>query len=468
MDLREYLALLRKRWLLIVALTTAGVAVAAVYTVLSEPLYRSRVQLFVSTQGASSNSDLLQGQNFTQQRTNTYARIVTSENVLQPVIDELGLPESVRELAAHVSAEAPVDTVLLNVYVTDPSNTRAAMIADSVAASFVSFISTLEQPQSGAAALVKVSAVEPAEVPRSPFTPRTKLNLAAGLLAGLLLGVGIAAIREILETRVHGEAELRRVTDSAILGGIAFDKDAPHRPLIVQAGSMSTRAEAFRQLRTNLQFVDLAKRPRSMVITSSIPGEGKSTTSTNLALTMAADGKRICLIEGDLRRPRAASYLGLEGAVGLTDVLIGRATLADALQPWGEDEQLFVLPAGPTPPNPSELLGSNAMKSLLAELALHFDLVLIDAPPLLPVTDAAVLGAITDGTVLIVGSGKVKRDQVAKALSNLEAVESRLFGVVLNLLPPKGPGSYGYYSYGYYDPPSPAHAARRKSSVSAA
>lgn len=155
-------------------------------------------------------------------------------------------------------------------------------------------------------------------------------------------------------------------------------------------------------------------------------------------------------MEADLRRPRLGEYLGLEGAIGLTDALVGRAELDDLLQPWG-DGQLRVLTSGPTPPNPSELLGSQQMADLLRELEAQADLVILDAPPLLPVTDAAVLAAQASGAMVVVRSGQTTREQASRAVEILRGVDAHVYGVVLNMVPTKGPGAYryGYYGYGY-------------------
>ncbi len=213
------------------------------------------------------------------------------------------------------------------------------------------------------------------------------------------------AARHARQVASSPSATSRRVTDRTILGGIAFDADASKHPLIVQVDPRSQRAEAFRSLRTNLQFIDVANPPKSIVVTSSLPGEGKSTTTANLALSLAETGLKVVVIEGDLRRPRLLDYLGFEGSVGLTDVLVGRVEVDDVLQPFGRTG-LRLLGAGPIPPNPSELLGSANMEQLVADLAERFDYVLIDAPPLLPVTDAAVLSTIVDGALVVVGAGR--------------------------------------------------------------
>jgi non-specific protein-tyrosine kinase len=187
-----------------------------------------------------------------------------------------------------------------------------------------------------------------------------------------------------------------------------------------------------------------------------VPKEGKSTTACNLAIAMAQTGVRVCLVEGDLRRPRIADYLGVESAVGMTDVLIGRVPLEDALQSWGGG-MLEVLPSGPLPPNPSELLSSRGMDELMRSLEERFDLVLVDAPPLLPVTDGAILSTLTDGAVLCVRARSTRKDQLEQAVGALRAVDAKILGVVLTMVPAKGPDAYQGYGYGYGSYKSDAH-----------
>ena len=220
------------------------------------------------------------------------------------------------------------------------------------------------------------------------------------------------------------------------------------RPLIVHADPRNPRAESFRSLRTNLQFVNIEGGPRSFVVSSAGPGEGKSTTTANLAISLAETGASVALIDGDLRLPKVAEYLAIEGGVGLTDVLIGRAELVDVLQKWGSG-RLYVLPSGRIPPNPSELLGSAAMATLLSTLTAQFDYVLIDAPPLLLVTDAAVVSKLAGGAILVAASGATKKQELAGAVRALESIGSRLLGIVVTMLPTKGPDSYGYGTYTY-------------------
>jgi capsular exopolysaccharide synthesis family protein len=277
-----------------------------------------------------------------------------------------------------------------------------------------------------------------------------------------LAGFGVALVRDLLDTTVKGARDLEGVTDRAVIGGISFDDDATAHPLIVQVDPRSPRAEAFRSLRTNLQFIDVANPPKSIVVTSSLPGEGKSTTAANLAISLAEAGSSVCVIEGDLRRPRLLEYLGYEGSVGLTDVLVGRVGVKDVLQPFSS-KGLWILGSGPIPPNPSELLGTSKMADLIKRLEGQFDYVLIDAPPLLPVTDAAVLSTVVDGALVVVGAGIVSKDQLSHALDSLEAVNGQVLGLILNrVAATEGGSAYGGYAYEYI-PESNREVAKRRS-----
>jgi succinoglycan biosynthesis transport protein ExoP len=446
MSLYEYFAILRKRWTSILIVTCLGVAVAIGATLLATPTYEAKSQVFVSVNTGGSTADLLQGSSFTQNRVKSYADMVTSPRVLVPVIEQLHLKTTPDQLAQSITSDIPLDTVLINVTVTDTNPKLASEVANATASSLAAQVSAIEKPDGAQPSPVRISTLQTATVPTEPATPNVKLDLALGLLLGLALGFFQAVLREMLDTKVRSEADVHRVTDASVIARIGYDENAPQHPLIVHSSPHNHRSEAFRRLRTNLQFLDIADQPKIIVVTSSLPGEGKSTTAINLAITMADAGSRVALIDADLRRPSIGEYMGLEGEVGLTTVLIGQADLAEAIQPWG-DGNLDVLTSGQVPPNPSELLGSRSMANLLELLASQYDMVLIDTPPLLPVTDAAILTKITGGAVVVAGADTLHRQQLAEGLGSLAAVDARVLGVVLNRLAQKQTDGYKYYDY---------------------
>jgi capsular exopolysaccharide synthesis family protein len=448
-DLRSYLRILRKRWLILAVSSLLGIAGAAAVTIVSTPQYEASTMAYVQVQSSGTIGELAQGSTFVQNQVKSFSEVVSTPRVLDPVIKSLGLEMSAAELATSVQASAPLDSVNIEISVTRDSPAEAAEIADAVTASFRQVVGEITTSNGiNPTSQVSVSVLREATVPGAPVSPNTLVNLALGLLLGIAAGLGVAILREVLDTRIRGERDVLAVTNAPIIGGISFDPNAVHKPLIVQDDPRSVRAEAFRTLRTNLQFLEVESGAKSFVITSSIPSEGKTTTAANLAIALADSGAQVVLIDADLRRPKLASYMGLEGAVGLTDVLISKVELADALQPWGRGK-LAVLPAGTIPPNPSELLGSRSMASLIRTLENEFDVVILDLPPLLPVTDAALVSKLTRGALLVVAAGRTHKGEFAGAVTALENVGATVAGVIITMLPTKGPDAYGYGRYGY-------------------
>lgn len=446
MELSEIIRTFRKNWLVIVVLTFIGLGASTGYTLTRTPVYESTSTVFVSTQAGSTAAELQQGSSFTQARINTYVGLVTTPAVLEPVISELGLAVDAESLASRVRAAAALNSTLLTITVSDPDPTRAASIANAVAASLATTVPELEPAATDGSSPVRLTKVRDAQPSVTPSSPNIPFNLALGLIGGLALGIGAAVLRTRLDNRVRTPRDAEQITKAPSIGAIAFDAKAKDRPLIVHADPLSPRAESFRVLRTNLQFLDMGGRA-SFVITSSIPGEGKSTTTINLAIALADAGKRVALVDTDLRKPKVAEYLSIEGGAGLTDVLIGRAQINEVMLPWG-GRSLYVLPAGKIPPNPSELLGSRQMSGLLEMLEREFDVVLCDAPPLLPVTDAAILARATSGAMMVVSAGRTTRHQLTLATTALTTVGAKVAGFVMSMVPTRGPDSY-YTSYGY-------------------
>lgn len=460
MELSDYLRVIRRGWILVAASTLLGLLVAGAVTLGVAPTYTAKTQLFVAIQSSGTVSELQQGNTFSQARVQSYVRTATTPAVLQPAIDSLGLDTTPADLASRIQATADLNTVLINISAVDRSAVQSAAIAQAVSDSLIQVVDRLEKPSQGGISPVKLSVIAPATAPSTPSAPNGKLNLLLGVTLGIGVGLAAAVIRSIVDTKVRGEADLRRTTDAPILGGISFDSDATKKPLLTQVAQQSPRAESFRQIRTNLQFAHVSHEAKAILVTSSLPGEGKSTTAINMAIALAQAGQRVALVDADLRRPMVGEYLGLERNAGLTTVLVGGGDLIDLMQPWGRDE-LDVLTSGQIPPNPSELLGSEAMTKLIARLERDYDAVVIDAPPLLPVTDAAVLAQRVGGVVLVVGAQQVKTADLRKSLSALEMVDADLLGVVMNKLPSKGPDAYAYTYYSY-DSKVPASGQERQ------
>lgn len=447
MNLRQYFQALREHWVLVVTALLVGLSAAAGVTLLSEKQYTTDVTLFVSAQSTTPGmDDKYHGTLLSQQKVKSYVELMNSERVRQDARRASGLKLKPGYLQGKITTDAVEETVLLTVTVQDESPHRARILADAVAQSFIQLVRELERPESSPANPgVTPRVVAPAELPTEPVSPRPLLNLILGASLGFLVGCGAALLRYILDTTIKSRDRLQEVTGTPVLGSVVFDADVPNRPLILDEDPSSPGSEAFRRLRINLQFADLDQPCKTVLLTSSAPGEGKSTTLCNLAITLAQSGKRVVVVEADLRRPRMDDYFGIEGGIGLTNLLLGDLEPETVLQPWGG--QLFdVIGSGPIPPNPSELLGGQHMAAVLAELAARYDVVLIDSPPLLPVTDAAALASQTDGVLMVVRYRKTTSRQVTDAMAALTAVSAHVLGTVFTMVPETGKRS-AYYPY---------------------
>jgi capsular exopolysaccharide synthesis family protein len=457
-EFRDYLLLARRQWWIIVISTLLAVAAAALVTRMTTPQYAATIKLFVSSGRTEDQAAVYQGGAFAQQRAKSYADLLKSQRIASAVIRDLGLRTSPHMLQSQVHTEIVPDTVMLKATVIDPVPVRAQQIANALGRELSALVGDLERSSKDSPSPVKVTLVDSADLPREPASPRVIRNLLSALGVGLLLGFGFTVARERLDRSVKSIETLSEITGAPTLGVIGHDPKAGERPLVVHLDSHAPRSEAFRQFRTSLQFIDVGAPAKRIVVTSCKPGEGKSTTVSNLAITLAQAGQRVAVVDADLRRPRLSDYLGIEGAVGLTDVLIGRVDLEEVLQPWG-DLPLLVLPSGPIPPNPSELLGSAQMEALLERLSSRTDIVLFDVPPLLPITDAVILARLCDGAVLIARYGSTHREQIRRAVSMLVNVDARLLGTLLNMAPSKGADTY-QYSYSTENKPQSVASGR--------
>lgn len=448
MSVKQLTKILSEKWLLVVGSTLLGAILATVVAFLLPNEYQARATLYVSSQ-ADNTTQAYQGGLLSEQRVRSYVELLGSSRVATAVVEDLRLNRSASEVASQLSANTQPDTVLLNVTAVDTDPGLAAAMANSAAGAFVSLVDQIEQPvgRAGPPSVV-VRVVEQAALPTEAFSPERFTFAIVGLSIGLIVGLLGASIWTALDTSLKSKDELAEAASAPVIGTISVEKDVADKGLVTFSTSASHSQEMFRQLRTNLQFLDVDSERKVLLFTSSLPSEGKTTTCCNTAVAMADAGLAVCVVEGDLRRPKAADIFGLPREVGLSNCLTGRVRLNDALQRWGGGG-LHVLASGPLPPNPSELLGSEKMRELLKELKGRYDVVLIDGAPLLPVADATALAPSCDGVVLMCRYGQTARGQVQSAALALANVGASLLGCVLTLAPRSRGGSGKYYG-GYY------------------
>ena len=412
---------------IVLVLSFLGASLGFLLSLGTPKLYKAESQIFISTPTPSVDIGALQqGSSFAQQRVISYSRVVSGPVTLVPVIETLGLQMSSSELAGKIVASAPLGTVLINITVTDVSGIRAAAIANAVAVQFGETIKTLELPQFGDSAGVKSTMVRSAEVPGGPSTPNTKLNVLSGLLFGFMIACMIGVVRQIFDSSVKNANHL---SGRPLISTIFFDPEAEEYPLLTNIGKYSVRAESFRHLRTALKFPTDQNNCEVIAVTSAFPGEGKTTTSINLAIAYAQTGLKVALVEADLRRPSFKKYFTADSdhSMGLIEVLnlieSGKTpkSYERLFQIFGSDDECFEwIGSGAIPNNPAEKLDSAALDTFFAGLKSEYDIVIVDTPPALPVTDSAVISAKVDSVIVVARAGVTKQSHVAGVFEILD------------------------------------------------
>lgn len=311
-----------------------------------------------------------------------------------------------------------------------------------------------------ASTISNIRVIDWAVTPHGQIKPNIRLNLLLGALAGLLLAIGVAFFLEFIDDSLKSVEEIERLIRKPIYGVIPRipesrkekEEEAPRAVpynLVTQNSPKSPISEAFRSLRTNIHFADPDRKLSTLLITSAGPSEGKSTIVTNLAVTFANINRRTLLIDCDLRKPNVHNIFQISRDPGLTNVLLNEKDWRDVLIETSVPN-LFVIPSGPIPPNPTELLGSQHIKDLIVTLQQNFELILFDSPPVLAVTDAAILSSAVDSTLLVVELGRSRASGVYRAIDLLDKVNAKLLGIVTNNIYAGYRYDYGYYSYYYY------------------
>ena len=446
MDLRQYVQAVRKFWWVILIPMLFGTLFGAFQVSRAVPQHRASVTFFVKTSGDATLSALSQGEQLAQRRVNSYVELLSSDRLAEAVVNNSDLDLTPGQVSGMLGASGNVNTVLLTASATSTSRDIALLVAEAVSVEFVKLVDDVENGDGeNRSSSVTLEVVDGPSVKKVPAKSIMVIGLRAAI--GLALGLALALVLELRDTSVRSDDEILELGLGPILGRVPFDRRARTAPLVLAGDTSSVRAEYLRQLRTNLQFIDVDNPAQVLIVTSSVAEEGKSLTAANLALTMVQADRRVLVVEADFRRPQLADYFDVERSVGLTDVIAGRAALDDVLQPWGTGG-LVVLPSGHLPPNPSELLGSHAMEEIITTLREHFDLIVIDTPPLVPVTDAAVASTWADGVLQVVRYGRTTRQQLAHARRALHAVDAHLLGTVLTMVPMSRSSSYAsYHSY---------------------
>lgn len=499
MELKTYIAILwRRKW--IILLSVAALTVAAVMvTLLTQPVYSSSTTLRVATVGGDvveNRTDI----NYSIRLMNTYVTIINSGAVRSQIRNELGLEQS-----PQINVEIIPDTELIRITAaaSDPETARdvAQAAADILISKSIELFSgsgqttrqillrQLEQTEDELNALRAeyerlviedpedinnlsaisqsidlkertygtllgqyeearvneairsnaISIIEPPFVPSNPSQPRQELNLALGIIVGLIVGVGLAFVFENLDSTLYTTGQIESATNLPTVGKIPYTQNAQH--VIRFDNGYKPEVEAFRRLRTNILSSIKTDGTQSLLIASAESGEGKSTIAANLAVTMAQSGRRVIVVDCDMRQPTLHTIFDQPNKRGLTDILLGKLTLPETVQDT-KYLRVELITSGSLPPNPTELLASPQMRELMEELKSQYDIILLDTPALLSVTDAAVLAPLVDVVVLVVARTRSNRQAVQAVRRELAHVSVKSAGVVVNRAEKNGAQGY--------------------------
>ncbi len=515
---QQLVRMARRWWWLPLLLAVASAGCAYWVSSQQQPVYAASARLFINAGQFSSDSVDFNAIRGSQSLAATYQELLTTRDVLQPVIDRLGLPYGVEALQGNVSARAGRETQIITVWVSDTQPNRAAAIANAIAEQFNAFIAqqaaqlsskpreaistqisdthrriteverqiadlsaaapseteaqarlpalrdrlarlqarsddlllTLNEIDlSNAAAQARVTVAERAAPPEKPYAPRVPFFTVLAALAGLLLGAGTMVVLEFLDNTVNADADFPTLIGAPLLAAIGTlpKMDGDRAQLFLRTQPGSSQAEAIRLLRTNIEFAAATKEMRSLCLTSPGPGEGKSTVTANLGLALAQAGLSIVIIDADLRRPNQHRIFDVRNDRGLTTLLTRREA-----PPWESltvevDRQLALIPSGPLPPNPSDLLSLDRFRLLVTEIARTVDIVLIDTPPVLAVSDPLVVATGAEGVILVCQAGRTRIEALRQAVSALQQGSACVVGAVLNQQSARDGKAYGYPGY---------------------
>lgn len=461
--LRHYLDVVRRRKWIALAVTATAIGAAALFSFLQDPTYRASTKIVVG----QGNSLFPPGEaSAVQPFTATMGDLVRSNVVARTVIDSLGLTrESPESLLSRVAVSINPETAVVKVSVEDGDKQRAVAIAQGIGLVFSQLVKDRfgtppATADRGVAQLPLTATIfDPAHAEPQPVSPRPKRNMAIAGVLGLLLGVLAGFLREHFDRMLRTRESIEQGFGVPVIGQIPFERKGKDNQRTVFWDGFGETVEAFRALRANLQYLAVKRPLQTILVTSASPNQGKTTVAANLAVAIARSGATTVVLEGDLRRPRLDETFGaVGGGAGLTSVLVGAADLEDAIVDISVPEaadgagqlagHVALIPSGPLPPNPSELLSSFQMRDLLEQLSRTYDHVLIDSPPLLLVADALELARMVDGVVLVARRNRVSSEDARELRALVERLDIHLTGVVFTDVTPAGSYGYGPYADG--------------------
>ncbi len=434
LELAEYGRAIVRGWWIVLVCVVIGLAAAAVATARTPAAYQSSIKFYVVTAQGTGQS-ALQALELSRGRIAAFASLAKSDKFVDGLVRSSNTGLSAKDIADSISASGDQATLMLSIVVSLPDQANTVAVARAVADSLGGSVTEFEAARTAAGSGPTVlNLVAGPTVETTPVSPRVGLNLALGALLGFGAGVALAVSRRLMDKTLRTAEQVEEASGLPLLARMPVSPDARRAIRILEQRPVSLLDEAGRRLRTNIDHFPGMPSSAVVAVTSTRVGEGKTSVALMLARAWADAGERVLVVEADLRNPRLAAELGLANGPGLADVLAGRTALGAVIQPTVH-ERLQVVAAGTVPANPTELLGSRSAGTALGQMRAKYSRVIIDTPAMQPYSDAALLAAAADFTVLVVMHGRVTPELLKGTLRNLELVNTRVAGIVLNALP---------------------------------
>ncbi len=444
-DVSEFLKYYWSKILYICLFTLLGLLISLVYTCkLQVPIFKSETSI-VLVNNSEENTTITQNDiTINKNLVDTYADIIQSKKVLNRVIDELDLDIDYEDLKKNVAVKAKENTEIIIISTFDENAEIAKNIANKIADVFEEEITSIYN-------IENVSVIDEAEEADTAYNVHPAKQFLIGIGGGFILSSMVVLIFFYFDDTIKNSEDIEKDLKVAILGQIpkyeSKSDDSKKTDLIICKDSKSGISEAIRTLRTNLQFTSIDKSMKTILITSSVPSEGKSFVAANLAVSLANSGKNVLLIDADIRRGRQHRIFGFHNKKGLSDLLLDNASQVYSSYISRTDiPNLYLMCKGSTPPNPSELLNSEKNKKLITTLSNNFDIIILDGAPINGLADSLVLSTLVDGVIVVAAERETTKTILESTKKNLDNVEANMIGVVLN----KSEKSKNSYYYGYY------------------
>lgn len=434
-NLKELIIMLKKHfWFIVIITVAAGLFSFSASKYLITPEYQSTAALIVNVNDNTSALVTYDDVTLSQKLVDTYVVILKNYTLLNKVIQKLGLNMSAASLAGNITVNTVSTTEILEITVQDTNALRAKTIVDTI-------VNLAPEEITRTVKAGSVEVISPAQVNNSPVSPNMKKNTLIGFLLGLLFSCSIAFILEILNNKFKTDDDVAEKLGYNVIGTIPnYRKIRGKRlgsksdePVVMLEKPPLQVAEAYHALRTNLEFLTHDKSIKKIIVTSSVAGEGKTTVAVNLAISLGQSGYKVLIMDLDLRKPSVSRLLRLKeiNDKGVTMVLNGKSTPADSVINT-ENLSVGVMPSGPIPPNPNDLIRSNAMKNLLKELEGRYDYIIFDTPPVLSAADAISFSPMTDGILFVLKQNQTTFGTAVNARKSLAQVNANILGCILN------------------------------------